>query len=360
MVAQRYHFSRSTANNSIIITFFFDVILTLILLILYFSKAFKFSLVLKLFSGNRTIVLLLLPVFLFFYHFLNYTNEFYANNVLNFGFWNDFFHSSYNGLNFLSALLILMNGIVLNKLFNRSNFFDRITYLIAPFYLVLMTFFEVGFTFCGMLVAHTFLIFMLQQLFELNQNDDSKSTIFNVMFLAGVAATFLPSLIFVMPLFLIMIRCIRPLRFRDILVGLIAGVLPFVYLYAAFYILGYSDLPTVFRYTVNALNGDWLVVLGVLTVAAILGFVTFMSQWQKSAIRTKRQFQMLLVFFFSFLIFAFIHLLSFQQIDFFSLLLLPISILLPFAFRSESMGMATNGAFYMLIVFSVMKFFIFA
>lgn len=315
---------------------------------------------LKLFSGNRTIVLLLLPVFLFFYHFLNYTNEFYANNVLNFGFWNDFFHSSYNGLNFLSALLILMNGIVLNKLFNRSNFFDRITYLIAPFYLVLMTFFEVGFTFCGMLVAHTFLIFMLQQLFELNQNDDSKSTIFNVMFLAGVAATFLPSLIFVMPLFLIMIRCIRPLRFRDILVGLIAGVLPFVYLYAAFYILGYSDLPTVFRYTVNALNGDWLVVLGVLTVAAILGFVTFMSQWQKSAIRTKRQFQMLLVFFFSFLIFAFIHLLSFQQIDFFSLLLLPISILLPFAFRSESMGMATNGAFYMLIVFSVMKFFIFA
>ena len=315
---------------------------------------------LKLFSGNRTIVLLLLPVFLFFYHFLNYTNEFYANNVLNFGFWNDFFHSSYNGLNFLSALLILMNGIVLNKLFNRSNFFDRITYLIAPFYLVLMTFFEVGFTFCGMLVAHTFLIFMLQQLFELNQNDDSKSTIFNVMFLAGVAATFLPSLIFVMPLFLIMIRCIRPLRFRDILVGLIAGVLPFVYLYAAFYILGYSDLQTVFRYTVNALNGDWLVVLGVLTVAAILGFVTFMSQWQKSAIRTKRQFQMLLVFFFSFLIFAFIHLLSFQLIDFFSLLLLPISILLPFAFRSESMGMATNGAFYMLIVFSVMKFFIFA
>lgn len=253
-----------------------------------------------------------------------------------------------------------MNGIVLNKLFNRSNFFDRITYLIAPFYLVLMTFFEVGFTFCGMLVAHTFLIFMLQQLFELNQNDDSKSTIFNVMFLAGVAATFLPSLIFVMPLFLIMIRCIRPLRFRDILIGLIAGVLPFVYLYAAFYILGYSDLPTVFRYTVNALNGDWLVVLGVLTVAAVLGFVTFMSQWQKSAIRTKRQFQMLLVFFFSFLIFAFIHLLSFQQIDFFSLLLLPISILLPFAFRSESMGMATNGAFYMLIVFSVMKFFIFA
>ena len=342
------------------ITFFFDVILTLILFILYFSKAFKFSLVLKLFSGNRTIVLLLLPVFLFFYHFLNYTNEFYANNVLNFGFWNDFFHSSYNGLNFLSALLILMNGIVLNKLFNRSNFFDRITYLIAPFYLVLMTFFEVGFTFCGMLVAHTFLIFMLQQLFELNQNDDSKSTIFNVMFLAGAAATFLPSLIFVMPLFLIMIRCIRPLRFRDILVGLIAGVLPFVYLYAAFYILGYSDLPTVFRYTVNALNGDWLVVLGVLTVAAILGFVTFMSQWQKSAIRTKRQFQMLLVFFFSFLIFAFIHLLSFQQIDFFSLLLLPISILLPFAFRSESMGMTTNGAFYMLIVFSVMKFFIFA
>ena len=334
--------------------------MTLILLISYFSKAFKFSLVLKLFSGNRTIVLLLLPVFLFFYHFLNYTNEFYANTELNFGVWNDFFHSSYHGLNWFSTLLILINGIVLNKLFNRSNFFDRITYLIAPSYLVLMTFFEVGFTFSGMLVAHTLLIFMLQQLFELNQNDDSKAIIFNVMFLAGAAATFLPSLIFVMPLFIITIRFIRPLSFRDVLVGLIAAVLPFVYLYAAFYTLGYSDRPIIFRHTLGDLNGDWLVVLGVLSVAAIMGFVTFMSQWQKSAIRTKRQFQMLLALFFTFLILALIHLLSFQQIDFFSLLLLPISILLPFAFRSESMGMAASGAFYMLIVFSVIKFFIFA
>ena len=313
---------------------------------------------LKLFSGNRTIVLLLLPIALFLYHFLNYANEFYANTALNFGAWNDFFHASSNGLNSFSAPLILMNGIVLNRLFNRSNFFDRITYLIAPFYLVLMTFFEVGFTFSGMLVAHTLLIFMLQQLFELNQNDDAKSTIFNVMFLAGAAATFLPSLIFATPLFLITIRCVRPLSFRDVLVGLIAEALPFVYLYASFYILGYPDLPTIFRYTENVLNGDWLVVLGVLTVASIMGFVTFLSQWQKSAIRSKRQFQMLLVLFFTFLILAFIHLLSFQQIDFFSLLLLPISILLPFAFRSESMGMAASGAFYMLIVFSVMKFFI--
>ena len=157
-----------------------------------------------------------------------------------------------------------------------------------------------------------------------------------------------------------MIRCIRPLSFRDVIVGLISGVLPFIYLNAAFYILGYSNTPTVSWYTKNVLNGDWLAVIGVLTVAAILGFVTFMSQWQKSSIRTKRQFQMLLVLFSTFLILALIQLLSFQQIDFFSLLLLPISILLPFAFRSESMGMAASGAFYMFIVFSVMKFFIFS
>lgn len=339
---------------------FFGVILTLVLIILYFSKAFKFSLVLKLFSGNRTIVLLLLPIFLVFYHFLNYANEFYINTTLNFGLWNQFFDFSDNGLSSFSAIFILINSIVLNKLFNRSNFFDRITYLTAPLYLVLITFFEVGFTFSGILVAHTLLIFMLQQLFESNHNDESKYTIFNVMFLAGAAATFLPSLIFAAPFFLIMIRCIRPLSFRDLIVGLIAGVLPFVYLYAAFYILGYSDVPTVIWYTKNVLNEDWLFVIGILTVAAILGFVTFMSQWKKSAIRTKRQFQMLLVFFFTFLVVALIHLLSFQQIDFLSLLLLPISILLPFAFSSESVGMAAIGAFYMLIFFSVMKFFIFS
>jgi len=316
--------------------------------------------VLKLFSGNRTAVLLLLPIFIFLFHFLNYTNEFYVNQTINFGVWNEFFTSLSAQLNWFSGPLLLVNAILLNNLFNRSNFFDRITYLIAPLYLVLMTFFEIAFTFSGMLVAHTFLIFMLQQLFELKQNDESKSTIFNVMFLAGVSTTFVPSLTFILPMILVMIRCIRQLYFRDVLVGLIAAAIPFFYVYASFYVLGYSDVPILFRYSENILNGDWLVVLGLMAISALIGFLTFMSQWQKCAIRTKKQFQMLLVLFFTFLILASIHLLSFQQIDFFSLLLMPISLLLPFAFRSESMGMAASGAFYMLLAFSVMKFFIFA
>ena len=315
---------------------------------------------LKLFSGNRTVVLLLLPLFISLYHFVNYTSDFYSNQELNFGAWNEFFHSFHIEMNSVSAFLVLMNAILLNRLFNRSNFFDRITYLIAPFYLVLMTFFETAFTFGGMLVAHFFLIFMLQQLFELHQNDESKSHLFNAMFLAGVAATFLPSIIFVLPMILVMIRCIRPLRFRDVLVGLIAAVLPFIYLYAAFYILGYSNYPAILNSIESSLNGDWLVVIGLLAISATIGFISFLSQWQKSAIRTKSQFQMLLVLFVSFLILALVHLLSFQQMDFFSLLLLPICLLLPFAFRSESLGMAASGAFYLLLVFSVMKFFIFA
>jgi hypothetical protein len=316
--------------------------------------------VLKLFSGNRTIVLLRLPIFLVLFYFLNYTNEFYSNQVINFGVWNEFTQPLTNGLNWLSIILVLTNAVVLNKLFNRSNFFDRITYLVAPFYLVLMTFFEAAFTFSGMLVAHTFLIFMLQQLFELNQNEESKSTIFNVMFLAGAAATFLPSIILLLPMFFVMIRCIRPLGYRDVLIGLLAAVIPFIYVYSAFYVFGYSKLPALFWYTESTLNGDWLVVLGLLVISALMGFVTFMNQWQKSAIRTKRQFQMLLALFFIFLILALFHLLSFQQIDFFSLLLLPICLLLPFAFRSETVGMASSGAFYVLLAFSVMKFFIFA
>ena len=314
---------------------------------------------LKLFSGNRTIVLLLLPLFISLYHFVNHTSDFYSNQELNFGAWNDFFHSFQMRVNSVSAPLVLINAILLNKLFNRSNFFDRITYLIAPFYLVLMTFFEAAFTFGGMLVAHTFLIFMLQQLFELNQNDESRSHLFNAMFLAGVAMTFLPSIIFMLPMILVMIRCIRPLRFRDILVGSIAALLPFTYLFAVSYVLGYSNYPTNLGYIESSLNEDWLVVTGLLAISAIIGFIAFMSQWQKSVIRTKRQFQMLLVLFVSFVILASIHLVSFQQMDFFSLLLLPICLLLPFAFRSESLGMAASGAFYMLLVFSVMKFFIF-
>ena len=133
----------------------------------------------------------------------------------------------------------------------------------------------------------------------------------------------------------------------------------FVNLCKKFYVFGYANYPNVWGSIESSLNEDWLVVLGLLAISAIIGFIAFMSQWQKSAIRTKRQFQMLLVLFVSFLILASIHLVSFQQMDFFSLLLLPTCLLLPFGFRSESLGMAASGAFYMLLAFSVMKFFIF-
>lgn len=315
---------------------------------------------LKLFSGNRTIVLLLLPLFLGLFHFLNITTGFYTKDSNLFGYWDVFFKMSTFNTNFFAALLVLINAIVLNRIFNKSNFFDRITYLIAPCYVVFISFFGISYSLNGVLLAHLFLILMLQQLFNLNQNEARISTVFNIMLLGGLACSVLPVLLFILPFMLGIIRFMRPLSFRDIMVGILASVLPYFYHLSAIYLLDWPSLDVSFYAEKSMLRGDWPVVLGILFFASIIGLAAFITQWQKSAIRSKRQFQMLLVLFIVLLLISIFYLLSFQQISLFSLLLLPLCLLLPFAFRSETLGMASSGVFYLLLSFSVIKFFIFS
>lgn len=315
---------------------------------------------LKLFSGNRTIVLLLLPVFLFLFHFLNYSNRFYLSSDLDIGLWTIFFTGIKINTSWVAGGLVLLNSVILNVVFNRSNFFDRITYLIAPCYVVLMSFFECSYVLSGVIISHTLLALMLRQLFDMTQNDIRKSGVFNTLFLAGLMATFLPVFLPAIPIFFVLIRLIRPLEVRDVFIGIIAASLPLIYYFSANYIFDYvPSLQAALPEKKDVLKGDSFALLGIISVSSIIGFSTFLGQWNESSIRTKRQFQMLLCLFLCFLLFSVVYLLSFQHIDFFSLLLLPLCLLLPFAFRSQSLGMSTSGAFYLLLTFSVMKFFIF-
>jgi hypothetical protein len=231
---------------------------------------------------------------------------------------------------------------------------------VAPCYVVFISFFGISFTLNGVLIAHFFLILMIQQLFNLNQNEAKVSTVFNIMLLGGLASSVLPTLLLMLPFMLGIIRFMRPLSFRDVIVGILASALPFFYHLSAIYLLGWPILDVSLSPEEGLLRADWLVVLGILFFASIIGFVAFRSQWQKSAIRSKRQFQMLLVLYIVLLLISISYMLSFQQISFFSLLLLPLCLLLPFAFRSETLGMASSGVFYLLLSFSVIKFFIFS
>ena len=315
---------------------------------------------LKLFSGNRTIVLLFLPLLLALFHFLDFTNDFYTDESVDFGFWNGFINFHTFDSRFFAATLVLVNAILLNRIFNRSNFFDKITFLLAPCYVVFMSFFAVSFSLNGMLLTHLFLILMLQQFFELSQNESQISVIFNILFFGGLAVSFVPPLLILLPFFLLLVRFIRPLTIRDVFVGLMASILPFVYIVSIIYLLDSPALKVSFFSYNGSIHGEWFVVLGILGIASIMSFIAFFAQWQKSAIRSKRQFQMLLSFFLLLLFLSLYYVLSFQHIAFFSLLLLPLSLVLPFAFRSEAIGMATSGMFYLLLTFSVIKFFIFS
>ena len=80
---------------------------------------------------------------------------------------------------------------------------------------------------------------------------------------------------------------------------------------------------------------------------------------RKTKIQTSKQIRSLVVLLTTFLAFSIYQILSFQQIEFLSLVFLPLSILLILAFLGDSYANAAHILFYILFGYSVIKFFLF-
>ncbi|MFM9051292.1 MAG: hypothetical protein ACKOKF_03100, partial [Bacteroidota bacterium] len=184
----------------------------------------------RLFSGNRASVLLLLPLLAGAFFALNFQTGYYVQEkVSNLGFWGETvviypIYSSIGGV-----ILVLINAIAINWIYNSNEFLERNSYLSSMLYVVLMSFYHSFYNLDGLLLAHTFLILTMAQFFELNQHDDGKRQVFNGMFFAGIAATFHPPMTALFPLFCIMIWVIRPFIFRELILAILGFSVPLLY-----------------------------------------------------------------------------------------------------------------------------------
>lgn len=315
----------------------------------------------KLFLSNRSIVLFLLPFVIVAYILFNHYSDYYLfSEVSNFGFWgtNVGFSSFYSQL--FASILVITNAIGINAIFNWNQFLERNSFMPSLLYVVLMSFYHSFYEIDGLLISHTFLILSLYQLYFLRQNEDGRKSVFNAAFFAGAASTFYPQLIGYLPFYFLMIWSIRPFIIRETILCIAGFIVPLIY--GSFYLkyTGTSIDTSLFRVSTNFQRQqfDFLVTSGIFLLSLILSFVSIQAHIKKSSIRLKKLTRILWWFVISGLIIGIIDFLIYNQIQRFSLIMIPLAFFLTFSFSHKTLSAVAIGLFYITLSYSFLKFFL--
>lgn len=316
---------------------------------------------LRIFLGNRAGVLLLIPVFIAVYFAINFQTNYYAQEeISNLGLWGEAIVLFPKGANILAAVLICLNAFGINWIFNTNEFLERNSYMSSLLYVILMSFYHSFYSLDGLLIAHTFIIAMLFQFFKLRQNEDGRRHVFNGAFYAGLAASFHPPMVTMVPFVLIMIWTIRPFVFRETILGLIGFGIPLVY--AGVYLLysGHEIELKILEQTTNYFKKqtDFLVMAVLFTLLFLLSLVSIRGKMQKSSIRLKKLVRILWWLVAIGVLFGLADFIFFGQVERFSFLMIPLSFFLTFSFSNKTFGVMASILFYLTLVYSLINFFL--
>jgi hypothetical protein len=315
----------------------------------------------KLFLSNRSIVLFLLPLVILVYVTLNYYHPYYnmAESV-SFGFWGGAFKFNALFSQVLASSIILANAIGINAVFNWNQFLERNSFMPSLLYVVLLSFYHSFYEVDGLLLSHSFLILALHQIYFLRQNEDGRKTVFNAAFFTGLATTFHPPLIASLPILFFMIWNIRPFVLREVILSILGFSVPLIY--AGFYLI-YTGTSIDFDLLKKSTKYereqfDFLVTSGIFICSLILSMISIQAHIQKSSIRLKKMTRVLWWYIVLGLTLGVIDFLMHQQIQRFSLLMIPFSFFLTFSFSHKTLSSIAIGLFYVTITYSLLKFFL--
>lgn len=227
-------------------------------------------------------------------------------------------------------------------------------------YVILMSFYHSFYSLDGLLIAHTCIIAMLFQFFKLRQNEDGKRHVFNGAFYAGLAASFHPPMIALIPFVLIMIWNIRPFVFRETIIALMGFGVPLLYGGVYLWYSGHGIELRILEQATNYLQKqtDFLVMAVLFTLLFLLSLVSIRGKMQKSSIRLKKLVRILWWLVAIGVLFGLADFIFFNQIERFSFLMIPLSFFLTFSFSNKTFGVMASVLFYMTFLYSLINFFL--
>lgn len=316
---------------------------------------------LQLFARNQPYILVLIPLLVAVHLVLNVFFPFYPNtDTAEIGevfVWNNI--PIVVNILWLTGL-ITTNSILLNNLFNSHDFWTKNTYLPSLSYLIILFYFPQGAVINGDILGHTFLILCITFLFQLRQGQDGRKSVFNAAFMGGAACVCSPFLVVVLPFVLLAISAIRPFIFREYVLALVGFAIPLVYL-IVFQNDFYKGI-SITESQVSFFNQNTAIAyfssLGSLIILFFVAVIGLSKRASTSSIRFKKLRNIVI-----YLLLTMIALGVTLQFTTFGYLnwvhmAVPFAFILPYAYLVMNKKTVVSLFFYIIILISVVKFFI--
>ncbi|MFM8595770.1 MAG: hypothetical protein ACKOBN_01595 [Flavobacteriales bacterium] len=312
---------------------------------------------LRLFLDNRIGVLILLPFFLLLYllgDIIGAAPYFGAQDqpafvsIPNWTYW---------GVVCLQFIILIINALCLNWVFNSQEFLEKNTYIISLNYLIFSSFFIDFGHFSWMPIIHTCCILMLAVFFGVRPQIDARKAGFNAGFLFGIALLFNSQLLFLIPALLIMLVVLRTLQIRELILLLLGLASPILLLYASYYVAEQPfNFPFKFNGQLSQLHWFEITILVLLHILLVLSLIGLRARLLKASLRLKKQIQVLNVFTFFTWFLGLSAFILVSQTSLLSLLVLPLSFYFAYALLSSSLGISSHLFFYLFLLSTLLKF----
>lgn len=143
----------------------------------------------------------------------------------------------------LSILLILVNGIYMNVILIKHNFFPRSSYMPALLYILLNSLYPTMLGYSPQLFAAFFLIVSIDKLFSMYDNENAVTKILDAGIFCGISALFSLDVLAFFPFIIYSILAIRPFNLREVILTFFGLITPFYVLAVVYFLKG--DFETV-------------------------------------------------------------------------------------------------------------------
>ncbi|TNE53789.1 MAG: hypothetical protein EP338_09680 [Bacteroidetes bacterium] len=314
---------------------------------------------LRLFSGNQPLVLLLgVPMMALYFLFHDWFGE-PVSEQLDLGLWGSYdLKITFPLIHWLAVIILFLNASLLARFFNSNIFFEKNTFLAALFYLVFCSFFESYYQLGAILFSQTFLILTLTQLFRLEYNKDGRGSTFNTGFLLGLTLSLDPRTILLWPLLYLMVTRIRPFVLRESIIMTIGLIVPLIYV-AIFqwYMYGGIILPKLDQ-TVGTQNHYFVLTLALYLIILLITALSVRDRMTKSSIRFRKNMHVLNLYLVFSLTLGVLPWVFFQQSEGFIFFVIYLALVAPFAELNPRVRWLFPFSFYLLLVLSFIRFFI--
>lgn len=200
----------------------------------------------------------------------------------------------------LGLILIGVQAIFLNYIINSNKLLKSSSFLVALFFVLLSSAGFSNLDFNTLIIANTFVLLQLHQLFKLYNQQNANSTIFNLGFFVGIGTILYHPLALLFVLAIIGIAYVRTPNVKDFILLIIGVSVPLIYLAAYFFMTNelegfYESINHIDLNMVEEESKYFFTYTAI--IIFVISFFSLLSSINRSVVKTRKLYVMIILLF---------------------------------------------------------------